>query len=90
MSLKEMTETFVLTYDFEQLLAENESLKKRVAELEVLTPMVSLCQHQAEATGMYEPFDMACKKCGSFRTDELPNAGIQRQADGLPADCPLE
>ena len=80
MKLKEMTETFVLTYDHEQLLAENERLKKRVEELERLAPMAAKCQHQAEATGMYEPFDMACKKCGSFCTDETPNAEVTGRA----------
>ena len=24
------------------------------------------CDHVMESTGMYEPFDMACQKCGSF------------------------
>lgn len=75
MDLKEMTETFVLTYDHEQLLAENERLKKRIAELERISPMAEPCHHhQAEATGMYEPFDVACKKCGAFCTDEPPNS----------------
>lgn len=79
MDLKEMTETFVLTYDHEQLLAENERLKNRVAELERIVPIGGLCQRQTEATGMYEPFDMACKKCGSFCTDEPPNAALTRR-----------
>ena len=39
MSLKKMTESFVLTYDFEQVLAENEQLKKRMAELGRPTPL---------------------------------------------------
>lgn len=74
MSLKDIIETFVLTYDHEQLLEENELLKKRITELERTAPMADHCHHRAEATGMYEPFDMACKKCGAFCTDEPSNA----------------
>jgi hypothetical protein len=36
-------------------------------------PKEQQCDHIGKPTGMYEPFDTACEKCGEFCT-ETPNA----------------
>lgn len=67
MSLKEQTETFVLTYDYEQLLAENERLKERVAELERLAPIAD----PEEAWDDIKLAEMIMSDCG-FSCDYAP------------------
>jgi hypothetical protein len=40
-------------------------------EKSAVTPEVRACAHDPKPTGMYEPFDTACGKCGDFLgTDE--------------------
>jgi hypothetical protein len=35
-------------------------------EKSAVTPEVRACAHDPKPTGMYEPFDTACGKCGDF------------------------
>ena len=39
---------------------------RTVADHIAVTPEVRTCAHDPKPTGMYEPFDTACCKCGDF------------------------
>lgn len=41
------------------------------------------CQHELKLTGMYEPFSVACVKCGSlhFTEDDFDKQELRKQND---------
>ena len=53
-------------------------------ERERLTP--TPCSHVAKHTGMYEPFDTACEKCGSFLTPNVELTGAARPYRAASSD----
>ena len=42
------------------------------------------CQHELKLTGMYEPFSVACKKCGSLHFSEDEFDAQQAKIGGMP------
>lgn len=41
------------------------------------------CQHELKLTGMYEPFSVACNKCGSLHFSEDEFDAQQAEQEGV-------
>ena len=42
------------------------------------------CDHELKLTGMYEPFSVACEKCGSLHFSEDEFDAQQAKIGGMP------